>query len=73
MGADGAGNEQIGSPSLRYASDWYLLGQLEKFRSGIRGVNPGNPNGMVMRPMAMALPDEQALLDVIAYIGTLPE
>jgi cytochrome c oxidase subunit 2 len=72
-GAEGTGNEQMGSPALRHASDWYLLSQLEKFRAGIRGVNPGNPNGNVMRPMAMTLPNEQALLDVIAYIGTLPE
>ena len=70
-GADGTGNQQMGAPALRNASDWYLLSQLEKFRAGIRGTDPRNPNGAVMRPMAMTLPDDQALKDVVAYIGTL--
>ena len=57
-GLDGAGNQQMSSPALTNASDWYLLSQLEKYRAGVRGSNPGNPNGAVMRPMAMTLPDE---------------
>jgi len=70
-GQDGAGNQQMSSPALKYASDWYLLSQLEKYRAGVRGANPGNPNGAVMRPMAMTLPDGQALKDVVAHIMTL--
>jgi cytochrome c553 len=72
-GPDAAGNEQIGSPPLKTASDWYLLTQLQNFRAGVRGTRPGDTHGPVMRPMALTLPDEQALEDVIAYITTLPE
>jgi len=72
-GPDGMGNQQMGSPPLKYASDWYLYRSLEKFRAGIRGANPADPIGATMRPMAMTLPDEQALKDVIAYIKSLPE
>ena len=72
-GPDGLGNQQIGSPPLRYASDWYLYRSLEKFRAGIRGANSADPIGATMRPMAMTLPDEQAMRDVIAYIQTLSD
>lgn len=72
-GADGMGNEQMQSPSLKYANDWYLYRTLEKFRSGVRGANPADATGAMMRPMAMTLPDEQALKDVIAYIQTLSD
>ncbi len=70
-GPEGAGNQQMSSPALSDASDWYLLSQLEKFRAGVRGTNPGNPYGAQMRQMAMTLPDEQALKDVVAHIMTL--
>jgi cytochrome c oxidase subunit 2 len=69
--ADGAGNQQMNAPGLTHASDWYLLSQMEKFRTGVRGANPGNPLAGMMIPMAMTLPDEQALKDVVAHIMTL--
>jgi cytochrome c oxidase subunit 2 len=72
-GPDGMGNQQMGSPPLKFASDWYLYRSLEKFRAGIRGANPADPIAATMRPMAMTLPDEQAMKDVIAYIQSLPE
>jgi len=72
-GVDAAGNEQMFAPRLRNSSDWYLFSQIKKFQAGIRGSNPGNPNGAVMRGMSMTLPDDQAIKDVIAYIGTLPQ
>ncbi len=58
-------------PSLANRSDWYLLDQLKKFKPGVRGTDPRDPIAIMMRPMAMMLADEQALKDVIAYIGTL--
>jgi cytochrome c oxidase subunit 2 len=45
--------------------------QLNKFRSGVRGGNPADVKGSLMRAMSMTLPDEQAMKDVIAYIMTL--
>jgi cytochrome c oxidase subunit 2 len=70
-GADAAGNEQLKAPPLRGASDWYLLAQLKKFKEGHRGANPSDLEGAQMRPMAQTLPDEQAMKDVVAHIGTL--
>ena len=69
-GPDGAGNEQMKAPRLAGTSDWYLLASLQKYRDGVRGSNPGNPNGAVMRSFAAQL-DDQAMLDLIAYINSL--
>ena len=53
-------------------SDWYYKVQLENFKAGIRGSNPEDATGMLMRPMSKTLADDQAVLDVIAYIMTFP-
>lgn len=70
-GPDGAGNVALGSPSLTGANDWYLLRQLKNFKSGVRGAASGDVRGSQMRPMAMTLLDEQAMLNVLAHIQTL--
>jgi cytochrome c oxidase subunit 2 len=71
-GVDGAGNQALGSPPINQMSDWYMLTQLQHFKSGVRGTKPGDTNGALMRPMSMTLADEQAMRDVIAYIMKLP-
>ena len=65
------GNPALNSPRLAGMSDWYMVIQLQKFRSGLRGDHPEDLYGSQMVPFAMLLPDEQALLDVVAYINTL--
>jgi cytochrome c553 len=70
-GADGAGNQAMNAPPLRGLDDWYLVSALERYKAGIRGTDPANPNGPLMRGMAMALADDQAIRDVVAYISTL--
>jgi len=70
-GADGGGNQALNAPPLRGKSDWYLLSALQKFKAGVRGGKPDNPNAALMRGMAQILADEQAMKDVVAYIGTL--
>ena len=52
-------------------SDWYLVIQLEKFRTGLRGRHPDDIYGAQMVPFSMTLPDEEAMRDVVAYINTL--
>ncbi len=44
---------------------------MRKFHGGIRGANPKDREGRLMRPMAMTLPDEDAVRNVVAYIETL--
>ncbi|MBW2416174.1 MAG: c-type cytochrome [Deltaproteobacteria bacterium] len=68
-GIDGKGNPALQAPSL-HSSDWYQLTQLKNFKAGIRG-RADDPFGVMMRPMAMMLVDEQAMKDVIAHVQTL--
>jgi cytochrome c oxidase subunit 2 len=70
-GADGTGNQQLSAPALVHQSDWYLLRQIGKFKSGVRGSNPQDLPALQMRGMSMVLIDEQATRDVIAHIMTL--
>jgi cytochrome c553 len=70
-GDNGAGNQDLGAPRIAGVDDWYLATELRKFRSGIRGTNPKDREGRLMRPMARALPDEDAIRNVVAYAETL--
>ena len=69
--ADGGGMEALGAPPLTGTQDWYLVAQLQKFKSGIRGANELDTTGATMRPWALNLEDEQAMKDVVAHIQTL--
>jgi len=70
-GMNGEGNQALNAPPLVGGSDWYQLTSLQKFKAGVRGTNPKDTTGMLMRPMSMTLADEQAMKDVLAYIATL--
>jgi cytochrome c oxidase subunit 2 len=70
-GDNGAGNQDLGAPRIAGTDDWYLATELRKFRSGIRGTNPKDREGRLMRPMARSLPDEDAIRNVVAYVETL--
>jgi cytochrome c oxidase subunit 2 len=70
-GAAGEGVPATNGPPVANQSDWYLLSSIERFKSGVRGSNPADPNGAVMRGMAAILQDEQAMKDVIAYMTSL--
>ena len=70
-GAKGEGNQALFAPSLVHTGDWYVLSSLERFKSGARGSNPLDQAGIMMRTMAMTLPNEQALKDVVAYVNEL--
>jgi cytochrome c oxidase subunit 2 len=70
-GADGRGIAQMNAPRLQGMSDWYLERQLKSFRDGIRGVHPQDVYGSQMALLAATLNDDQAISDVVAYIGSL--
>lgn len=72
-GPTGGGNEGLRAPPLAKLDDWYIQTQLQKFKAGIRGANPGDASGATMRPMAGLLADEQAMADVAAHIQALPK
>ncbi|MEQ8860573.1 MAG: c-type cytochrome [Pseudomonadales bacterium] len=69
-GTQGEGNRALLSPPLAGQSDWYLVTQIEHFRSGVRGAASGDTQGAIMRAAALTLPDDQAMTDVIAYVNT---
>ena len=71
-GADGNGNAAVHAPPLKISNDWYLLRQLQNFKNKIRASDMAkDPIGATMAPMAMTLPDEQAMKDVISYVQSL--
>ena len=72
-GAGAVGNTSLNSPRLVGTDDWYLEAQLLAFRSGERGSHPEDTTGKQMRAMAMVLPNEQAVKDVVAYLRSLDE
>lgn len=70
-GEQADGKKDQNAPALKQMSGWYLLGQLKKFKDGVRGAAPGDATGAQMRAAAATLSDEAAMKDVIAYISTL--
>ena len=71
-GANGEGNQLLNAPANAGQDEWYVIRQLNNFRDGTRGADPKDTYGAQMRPMAMQLADEQAVLDVSAYVASLP-
>lgn len=69
-GEDGRGI-RMNAPRQAGMSDWYLLNQLKNFKAGIRGGHPADLYGKQMEFMVQMLQDEQAMMDVVAYINTL--
>ena len=71
-GVSGAGNPAMKAPKISGQMSWYVLRQLELFQQGARGAASGDMQGMQMAAMSRGpqLRDEQALADLVAYIGT---
>jgi cbb3-type cytochrome c oxidase subunit III len=70
-GPKAEGNAALNAPALAGIDDWYLLHQFEQFRSGARGSHADDKYGAQMKAMTRALPNEQAVRDVVTYIHTL--
>ena len=70
-GVEGQGVWSTTAPRLANQSDWYLLRQLNNFRTGVRGRDPQDFYGGQMARLAGSLGDERRSADLLAYIGTL--
>jgi cytochrome c oxidase subunit 2 len=70
-GQDAKGIEAMNAPNMTIQQDWYIIRQLHNFKNGVRGKHPEDIYGMQMAPMAMTLPSEEAINDVVAYILSL--
>lgn len=71
-GNAGEGFWGMRAPRLAGMPQAYVERQLRLFRSGLRG-GPADFYGVAMNGRAKALPDDQAVRDVAAYIATLPK
>jgi len=72
-GQQGEGLQALNAPKLSGQAAWYLKREVQNFKTGVRGANPGDKFGMQMVPMMATLTSEAAIDNVIAYIGTLPD
>ena len=70
-GENGEGKQWLGAPRLSGQHDWYLERQLKNWQEGIRGTHPQDVYGFQMRPMSMVLSDDNAIRQVVEYIGGL--
>ena len=75
-GPNAEGMQAISAPPMKSLDDWYLVEQLNKFKTGVRGTAPGDTTGVLMgpsSPMALTLTTEQSVRDVVAHIMTLSQ
>jgi len=70
-GANGEGNQALNSPKLAGQHDWYIVRQLQNYKSGVRGGDSKNVFDTQMRPMAMILTTDEAVNNIAAYINSL--
>ena len=70
-GANGQGNKTLNAPKIAGLPDWYVERQLNNFKSGIRGVHAKDIFGQQMRPMAMALLNDEAVRDMTVFVASL--
>ncbi len=70
-GPNAEGNVLLDTPALAGVDDWYLQRQFELFRKGVRGADDRFGRQMVM--MAPALPTDEDVRNVVAYIQSLAE
>lgn len=69
-GARGEGSRHLAAPALAGQNDWYLARQLHLYRHQLRGHVREDSHGMQMMAMIGTLVDDQAVLDVVAFITT---
>jgi cytochrome c oxidase subunit II len=72
-GPNAEGMREMNAPALAGREEWYLVRQLQNFKSGARGTNPADIYGLQMAPMAQILADTQAMEDVSAYLSSLKD
>jgi len=72
-GQQGEGNVAMNAPKLNGLQPWYVERQIRYYQEGIRGAHPDDTYGQQMAPMAGMLTTPEAIRNVAAYIGQLPE
>lgn len=70
-GADGAGIEAQQAPPLHNLPDWYIVRQIAKYKTGVRGYEVQDVPANQMKAIAALVADAAAAKDLAAYIQTL--
>ena len=70
-GANGEGNAAMNGPRLTHLESVYIVSQLQKFKAGIRGGADASSTAQQMAGMSATLADDDAVMNVAAYIETL--
>jgi cytochrome c oxidase subunit 2 len=72
-GDKGQGIWSLNAPRLTGMDDWYVAGQLENLKQGIRGAHRRDYYGEQMAFMARTLVRDSDINDVVAYLNTLQD
>jgi cytochrome c553 len=71
-GVGGEGNAALKAPGLTHLGPVYIVSQLGKFRTGLRGGPGAEPQAAQMAAMANTLASDEVVMEVAQYISTLP-
>ncbi|GAW95860.1 MULTISPECIES: c-type cytochrome [Colwellia] len=71
-GEHAQGHYAMNAPKLAGQHAWYLKRQINAYQQGIRGTHPADLYGNQMVLMSKILHDQQAVIDVVSYINSLP-
>ncbi|MFT4820763.1 MAG: cytochrome c oxidase subunit 2, partial [Candidatus Azotimanducaceae bacterium] len=71
-GKAGEGKYAMNAPQLSGQESWYMIRQLQNFKTGVRGRHALDLFGPQMSSMSRYLRSENDIKDVVAYINTLP-
>jgi len=71
-GPDGGGMQLSLAPSIAGLDQWYVETQLEKFKSGARGLHAQDVGGLRMYPMSQWLANAEDITAVSEYVAALP-
>jgi cytochrome c oxidase subunit 2 len=70
-GLNGEGRKEVSAPQIAGLPKWYVELQLTKFRTGMRGAHPDDPEGLRMRPMSRQMMSEFEIQTVADYVSKL--
>jgi cytochrome c553 len=70
--AQGMSTGTLRVPSIAGLDAWYIEGQLNKFRTDLRGAHPDDTKGLMMRAMSRSLANDAEVKAVAAYVASLP-
>ena len=72
-GSAAQGTQDYLAPAIAGLDEWYVVSQLNVFKSGARGTNWQDVGGMRMHPMSLWLQTDADIQAVAGYVASLPK